>query len=50
MSEKDRCKGVVVRINENARRREAGKIRKERIGRGLWLYRGMSYQKEDFKR
>ena len=50
MSEKDECKGVVMRINENVRRREVNKIRKERIGKELWLYRGMSYQKEDFKR
>lgn len=48
MSEKGECKDILLRINENVRRREAGKIRKERIGNGLWLYRGMSYQKGRF--
>lgn len=50
MSEKDECKDILSRINENTMRREAGKIRKERIGKGLLLYRGMSYQRKDFKR
>ena len=47
---KGECKDILMRINENMRRREVGKIRKERIGKGLWLYRGMSYQKKDFRR
>lgn len=50
MSDKDECKDILTRINENTRRREAGKIRKEGLGKGLWLYRGMSYQKEDLRR
>ena len=36
---KGECKDILMRINENVRRREAGKIRKERIGKGLWLCR-----------
>ena len=40
MTKKDERKDILVRINENRMRREVGKIRKERIGKGLLLYRG----------